>query len=448
MTRSVPTRAPLLRAGLGVLHVLGALALAAQVTAQDLVIAPLDPTAIYGRGETVGWTVSIAGGGARQTGRHAYSITKDWLVVLEAGHFDLTRGPVTLTTRLGEPGFVHLDITAPDGRMLRRAAAAVAPEALQPTVARPPDFDAFWASKIAQLREAPAEPELTPADSDRGGVEYATLRLKNIGGAHVYGQLARPAGNGRFPAMLILQWAGGPYPLQKEWVTERAAEGWLALNVMPHDVPGHLPPDFYAALPQVIKSYHTLYDEDRDRNYFLGMYLGAYRAVDYLVQHPNWDGRILLATGTSMGGQQSLAVAGLHPRVTHLIVHVPAGADANGPTRGRAAGYPSWDSTRPKVLATARYFDTVNLATGITAKSLVSLGFIDDVCPPVGIWTAFNQIRGPKEIVPLVEARHNHQATPAQQQPYFDRQRAWMEALVGGREPEVRPLPIEVGGTP
>jgi hypothetical protein len=35
-------------------------------------------------------------------------------------------------------------------------------------------------------------------------------------------------------------------------------------------------------------------------------------------------------------------------------------------------------------------------------------------------------------------APHNHQATPEQQQPYVHRQRAWLDALVRGDEPEVR----------
>src|SRR5215203_3035831 len=31
-----------------------------------------------------------------------------------------------------------------------------------------------------------------------------------FGGAHVYGQLAKPKRAGKFPALVILQWAGGP----------------------------------------------------------------------------------------------------------------------------------------------------------------------------------------------------------------------------------------------
>jgi cephalosporin-C deacetylase-like acetyl esterase len=251
----------------------------------------------------------------------------------------------------------------------------------------------------------------------------------------VYGQLAKPAREGKFPAMLILQWAGGPYPLQKSWVTDRAAEGWLVLNIEPHDVPGDMPPEFYAALPAMLKSYNTIGNDNRDRNYFLRMYLGAYRAADYLANHPDWNGKTLLVTGTSMGGQQSLAVAGLHSQITHLVVHVPAGADSNGALHGRAAGYPNWDVNNPNVRETALYFDTVNFAPRIKVPSLVSMGFLDNVCPPVGIWITFNQIAGPKEVVPLVGAAHNHESTAEQQKAYTDRAAAWFAALLNGEQP-------------
>ena len=126
------------------------------------------------------------------------------------------------------------------------------------------------------------------------------------------------------------------------------------------------------------------------------MYLADIRAVDYLASRPDWDGKTLVVMGTSMGGQQSLCTAGLHPKVTAMLVNVPAGADANGTAHGRKIGYPNWDVNDPKVLETAQYFDTVNCAARIKVPSLVAMGFIDTVTPPVGIWAAFNQIKAPE----------------------------------------------------
>ena len=46
----------------------------------------------------------------------------------------------------------------------------------------------------------------------------------------------------------------------------------------------------------------------------------------------------------------------------------------------------------------------VNFAPRIKCPALVSLGLIDTVCRPTGIYAAFNQIPGPKELVVLPDA--------------------------------------------
>ena len=67
--------------------------------------------------------------------------------------------------------------------------------------------------------------------------------MDNVHG-HIHGQLARPHEGSNFPALLILQWAG-VYALQTNWVTDRAAAGWLVLNIEAHDLPIHESEDFY-----------------------------------------------------------------------------------------------------------------------------------------------------------------------------------------------------------
>jgi cephalosporin-C deacetylase-like acetyl esterase len=162
------------------------------------------------------------------------------------------------------------------------------------------------------------------------------------------------------------------------------------------------------------------------------MYLGDYRAVEYLASRAEWDGKTLVTTGMSMGGQQSLAVTGLNQKVTHVVINVPAGADANGTLHGHMPGYPNWDSRDPRVAGTARYFDVVNFASRIKVPVMMAMGFIDDVTPAIGQWTAFNQLQGVKEAVPMVESSHNHLATPQQQMPWTRRSKEWLDALLAG----------------
>jgi cephalosporin-C deacetylase len=421
---------------------------ASSAHAQQLTFAPEHATGIYAVGERVGWTVSVPPGSTASTGAYTYTIRRNGLEVVKTGSITLSSGSAKIETSLAEPAMLVVEVKPPagtmgfggrstggDGRVL--LGAAVAPTAIQRSAPRPADFDAFWSAKLAQLAAVPASPVLTSGESGKPGVDYATIKMNNINGAHIYGQLAKPSREGKFPALLILQWASPPYPLQKQWVTDHAAEGWLTLNVEPHDVPGDMPQAFYDALPQIIKNYNTIGQLSRDESYFLAMYLGDYRAVEYLASRPDWDGKTIVVMGTSMGGQQSLAVAGLNPRVTALIVNVPSGADATASLHGRAAGYPSWNVSRAEVLETARYFDTVNFASRISAKSLVAMGFIDDVSPPAGIWAAFNQINGPKEAAPMFDSPHNHLATPAQQLPYTQRSTEWLSTLVRGGDPTV-----------
>jgi cephalosporin-C deacetylase-like acetyl esterase len=417
-----------------------------RVAAQQLSFTPYHASGIYEVSERVGWKVALPPGQTAAPGRYSYTVKRDGLEVIGAGTMDVSSGDATIETSLAHPGMLLVEVRPPagttgfhgaskaeEGRVL--LGAAVAPTRIEPSAPRPADFDTFWETKIRELEAVPAEPQLTPAESDRPGVEFFTIRMNNVNGAHVYGQLARPARAGTFPALLMLQWASPPYPLQKSWVTDRAAEGWLVLDVEPHDVPGDLPQAFYDALPQLIKDYATIGQHRRDESYFLPMYLGDYRAVEYLAGRPDWDGRTLVVMGTSMGGQQTLAVAGLNRKATALIVNVPAGCDVAGPLHGRAAPYPSWDVSQSDVLRTAVYFDAVNFASRIEARALVSIGFIDEVSTPAGIWAAFNQMRGRKEAVPMFDSPHNHLATPEELLPYTRRSAEWLDILVRGGDP-------------
>jgi cephalosporin-C deacetylase-like acetyl esterase len=404
---------------------------AAPQTAQPppaLSAVPDHPSGIYRAGETVGWTVTAAAG-ADQAG-YRFTIKRNGREVLASGGLQFSGGVARIELPASEPEMLYVEITTPPASAAALAlGAAVDPQALRPSVPRPADFTGFWRRKLRELAAVPAAAVLSPAASEREGVDYATLVMATVQGAHIHGQIARPSGGAKLPGLVIFQWAGGPYPLQRSWVTDRAAEGWLALNVEPHDVLPDQPQSYYDALPAELKSYQTIGRRDRDTSYFLRMYLSDYRAIEYLAGRPDWDGKTLVVMGTSMGGQQSLCAAALNPRVTALIVNEPSGADSNGELHGRMAGYPFWPSDDPQVMRTALYFDTVSCAPQIRAASLVSMGFTDITAPPAGIWTAFNQISAPKEAVPMPDSPHNHLATQEQQRPYTERSAQWLEAL-------------------
>jgi cephalosporin-C deacetylase-like acetyl esterase len=383
--------------------------------AQQLSFTPFHKNGIYEVGERAGWTVS-----GSTPGKYGYTIKTNNLDVIQKGTLDLTSGTATIEAIVSEPAMLYVEVAAEPAIHL---GAAIAPEKLRPSVPRPTDFDSFWDAKLKALGEIPIDAVLTPAATSTG-VELYTVKLASLG-SHVQGYLAKPAREGKFPALVVYQYAG-VYALRPETVTDRAAEGWLAFNVDSHDLP---PSDGTG----VINTYQTIGNTDREASYFLKMYLRDARAIDYIATRPDWDGKTIVVTGTSMGGQQSLVAAGLNPKVTAVLVNEPAGADSNGDLHGHKAGYPNWPSDNPKVMETALYFDTVNFASRIKAPVLAALGFIDTLAPPAGIWIAVNQIPGPKEVIPMVDSDHNN-ITPEKQGAWDFRSKEVLGLILGGGE--------------
>ncbi|CAN5697767.1 hypothetical protein BH11ARM2_BH11ARM2_06200 [soil metagenome] len=429
-------KSPLLTLPLAVFAVGCLLAAKPQSQAASLSVVPFRASGIYETGEKAGWTVSLPEGSPAT--KLTYTLKRNNAVVIASGELNLdASGNATVETTEKEPAMLFLQI-GPAGSKPSNYGAAVAPTKLRPVAPKPADFDAFWKRKLADLHAVPENSVLTPGDSYKPDVDYATIRMDHVNGTHVYGQIAKPKTPGKYPAMVVFQWASPPYPLQPSWVIEPAHQGWLVLDIEPHDVLPTEPAAYYAALPNSLKNYAGTGWDDREKSAFVEMYLRDVRAVEYLAKRPDWDGKTLVVTGTSMGGQQSLVAAGLCPQVTHLMVNEPAGCDLNAGLHGRQEGYPFFPTNDPKVMETARYVDPINFADRIRATSLVAMGFVDDVAPPAGIWTAFNEIRGKKEAAPMIDSPHNNLATPEQQRPWSERSSAWFVALAKGEKAPVR----------
>jgi cephalosporin-C deacetylase-like acetyl esterase len=422
---------------------------------QQLTFTPYHSTGIYKIGETVGW--SVTPGPATPTYAYKYTVRRNNNVVLKEGKLDLSSGKDTIEITGDQPEMIYVaiepyavlpsaapasdatapvpaptaaaephppadaaapSVTAADARVaptrspytggntgrnngLYAVGAAVAPLQIGLDTPRPTDFDTFWNGKLAEQAKIPINPVLTPAQSDVPGVELSIFTLDALD-SKAHGYVAKPIKDGKFPALIQLQYAG-VYALNARMDEQRAASGWLVINVDSHD---KQPDDPSGGIP---RAYQAVGNTDREKSYFLDMYLRDSRALDYLMTRPDWDGKTIVLTGGSMGGQQSLALAGLRPEpISAVLVCVPAGADTNGDLHGRKAGYPNWPSDNPDIMKTALYFDPVNFASHIKAPVMAGMGFIDTTAPPAGIWTALNQIRGPKEPLPMIQSEHDN----------------------------------------
>jgi len=418
---------------------------------QQLMFHPYHASGMYDVGDTVGWVVFP--GRTAPTYAFKWTIRRNNKDVLKEGKLDLSSGKGRIEIVADQPEMIYVAIepyanladdkaeksqepsspsdtsqaAAPvfvggnTGRNngLYAVGAAVAPGKLGLSARRPTDFDAFWAEKLAAQAKVPVNPTITPISSDIPAIEESLFALDAMG-SKVHGYIAKPARQGKFPAIIQLQYAG-IYALNPGWAGQRAADGWLVINVDAHD---KLPSDPSGNIP---KAYVAVGNTDREKSYFLNMYLRDSRALDYLLTRPDWDGKTVVLVGGSQGGQQSFVLAGLRPeKITAVLVCVPAGADTNGDLHGRKSGFPNWPSDIPKAMETALYFDPVNFASRIKAPVMAGMGYIDTVSPPAGVWTVLNQIPGPTEPLPMIESEHDNftpdkgRACPARTQQILD----------------------------
>lgn len=337
-----------------------------------------------------------------------WALSKDGLPPLRKGTVKLEHGQGKVEGKLDEPGFLQCQVTyhAPTGAVVTAlGGAGVDPEQIRPSLPVPEDFDAFWSAQKQKLAAVPANPRLTPVPWKAPEVECFDLQADCIG-APISGYFARPAGAKpkSLPIILTVHGAGVSSSILST-AASFAKEGYLALDLNAHGLPNGRPPRFYMDLAAgELKDYRARGRESRETVYFLGMFLRLIRAMDVLTAQPEWDGRTLVVFGSSQGGAQALAAAGLDPRVTFFAAGVPAMCDHTGSAVGRICGWPKLvpdgpdARPDPKVREAARYYDAVNFASRIKVPGILAVGFIDTTCPPTTVYAAYNALQGSKEI--------------------------------------------------
>ncbi|OAM86958.1 acetylxylan esterase [Termitidicoccus mucosus] len=401
----------------------------ARLATVQVVVAPDHADWTYATGQPAKFTISVLADNNPLAGATvSYKVGPEQMppAVEKTGVAVPAGGLVVDAGTLKEPGLIRCIVTATVGGKTYRglATAAFSPEKIQPTQAQPDDFDAFWDAGKAELATVPMEPTRTLLpEYCTSDVNVYHVSFRVIGGdsrytSRIYGILCEPKAPGSYPAILRVPGAGvRPYvPVS----TELASRGVITLNIGIHGIPVDLPAYAYDQMRTgALKAYWAYNLDDKDAYYYRRVYLGCVRANDYLLSLPNHDGKNLLVTGGSQGGQLSLVTAGLDPRVTAVAPVYPAYCDVTGYLHGRAGGWPhmfrpdsktgtaGFHAQNPAKIATTAYYDAVNFARRIKAPGLYSWGYNDETCPPTSMFAAYNVIKAPKALNLALITGHN-----------------------------------------
>jgi dienelactone hydrolase len=307
--------------------------------------------AVFATGEPVICTIALTKDGEPVNGAEVtWTFSKDGLPPCTNGSAKLVEGKATATGRLAEPGFLQCRAsfreTPQAAALTALGGAAIAPLEIKPSLPVPDDFEAFWKRQKERLAAVPLKPALTPDSASTPTLEVFDVRVECVG-APVSGYFARPKGAApkSLPAILTVHGAGVGSS-NRAGVVRWGGEGALAMDINAHGLPNGKPAEFYKALADgELKDYRIRGAGDRETVYFLGMFLRLVRAIDFLAAQPEWNGRDLIVYGSSQGGFQAFAAAGIDERVSVICAgsrpdattpESSSGGSTDGPSSSRA----------------------------------------------------------------------------------------------------------------
>src|SRR5260370_2020137 len=285
------------------------------------------------------------------------------------------------------------------------------------TTVRPPDFDDFWATSMAEATAMRPNPmrEHVPMRST-AEVDVYDIGYGSLDGLRIAGWYCRPKDSylrPPYPALLIVPGYISEPTLPKSW----AKMGYAAVGVAPRGKlrsNRHYNPGYPGLLVNNIVDRHTYS--------YRAFYVDACRAVDFVLTRPEADGTRVGVHGSSQGGALTIVTAALRRDV---ITCGAAGApylcgfmDAASLTHSRpyqeTNDYLPRDPEREgQVRETLNYFDGINFAPWITAPMMVYIGLNDDVCPPETGHAVYNALRRAQEPAAPARAARRARRHPA-----------------------------------
>lgn len=275
----------------------------------------------------------------------------------------------------------------------------------------PADFDTFWESTLAEARTFALDAKFEKVDYGLVAQETYDVTYNGFGGQPVKGWLILPRQrDGKLPCVVEYIGYGGGRAFPIDWLLWASAG--YAHFVMDTRGQGSAwssgdTPDLYAAGGNAhFPGNMTNGILDAKHYYYRRVFTDAVRAIEAARSYPAIDSTRTAVTGGSQGGGITIAAAGLVPDVVAALPDVPFLCHYRRATE-LVDTYPYKEIAeychihRDKVSTvfnTLSYFDGVNFAVRAKAKTLFSVGLMDQICPPSTVYAAYNHWAGEKDI--------------------------------------------------
>ena len=342
----------------------------------------------------------------------SYIIQRDYEEKIEGTASGLT-GTLTLETVMNKPGFAYIICQALDehGNKLEdcedfNGGTGAEVETLGTTTPMPSAFHEFWDGCKNELYSV--EPTVLDCQKievpEHPDFDVYEVQVACAGPMPVCGYLSIPKKDGQFPAYVCYKGYGVvPAPIS-------CREDTIIFYINAHGFPNGKPEEFYKNLAQTtLKNYGLLKEQNEkpENSYFKYMAIRAAQAARFVQTEAKFNGELVLSGG-SQGAFQATAASTMVPEVKLIDILVPWLCDINACSIGRLR------FSDPEYVDGITYYDLTNLATRLHCPVKLLAGLGDYTCAPTGIFSFYNAITTPKEMVVVQNKTHIDQSPEAE----------------------------------
>ncbi|OGV65054.1 MAG: acetylesterase [Lentisphaerae bacterium RIFOXYC12_FULL_60_16] len=283
---------------------------------------------------------------------------------------------------------------------------------------RPKDFDAYWKRALAELDRTDSQITLTPATFQTPAADCQDLFFTGVGGARIHAKLLRPRHpRGKHPAVVMFHGYSGN---AGEW-TDKLGYVALGYTVAALDCRGQggQSDDVGSVAGNTLRGHIIRgIDDDPDKLLFRQIFLDTAQLARIVMAMPDVDPARVGATGGSQGGGLTLACVALEPRIKLAAPVFPFLSDyqrvwkmdlakeAYEELRQYFRLFDPLHKREAEIFTTLGYIDVQHLAARIKAHTMMTVGYMDTICPPSTQFAAYNKIRAKKFLVEYPDFGH------------------------------------------
>lgn len=295
---------------------------------------------------------------------------------------------------------------------------------------KPADFDEYWTRGLAEMRALDPQIELVPADFQTEFADCFNLYFTGVDNARIHAKMLRPKPT-------LLEQSGTPAPAivmlhgysgnAGEWVDKL---GYVAMGhtVVAMDCRGQggLSEDSGGVKGWTLNGHIVRGLGDApERMLYRQIYLDTAQLAAIVMDMDHVDAARVGVTGGSQGGGLTIACAALEPRIKLAAPVFPFLCDyqrvwemdlAKNAYDELQAWFRRFDPLHEReeaIFTQLGYIDVQHLADRIEATVMMSVGLMDDICPPSTQFAAYNKIKSEKSV--LLYPDFGHENLPGNQ---------------------------------